>query len=80
MHSASADGLANAVTVKNIMKHLQQFQNIANDPVNKGSRGVLEGYNQCLDYVQNTLSKTGCVVSEAQKIEFSFPFEIVTLT
>jgi hypothetical protein len=59
----SADGLANAVTVKNIMKHLQQFQNIANDPVNKGSRGVLEGYNQCLDYVQNTLSKTGCVLT-----------------
>lgn len=56
----SADGLANAVSVGNIMKHLQAFQNIANAPGNKGSRGVAEGYDQCLDYVRNTLSKTGC--------------------
>ena len=59
---ASADGLANAVSVGNIMKHLQAFQNIANAPGNKGSRGVAEGYDQCLDYVRNTLSKTGCQV------------------
>lgn len=60
--TASAEGLANAVTVPNIMNHLQKFYDIAMKPGNNGSRGVLEGYNDCLEYVRNTLAKTGCVV------------------
>lgn len=56
----SADGLASAVTVKNIMGHLQEFQIIANK---YGNRAVLGGYDASLDYVRTALAKTGCQIS-----------------
>lgn len=66
---ASSEGLANAVTVSNIMGHLREFYKISQKPGNGGSRSVLGGYMDSLNYVRNQLKATGCTVRTRARSE-----------
>jgi PA domain len=64
-HSSSA--VSSLVTVSAIMKHLQQFEAIANAPGNGGSRSVSSpGYEQSAQYVIDELNKSGGFSVERQ--------------
>ncbi|MCD9152814.1 M28 family metallopeptidase [Aeromicrobium duanguangcaii] len=69
--------LTEAVTVNGILKHLRQFQAIAN--ANDGNRASgLPGYEASVNYVTRELEKSGYDVT---KQEFTFPyFEELTPT
>ena len=62
--------LTRAVTVNGILKHLRQFQSIANR--NGGNRASgLPGYDASVDYVTRELERSGYKVT---KQPFTFPF------
>lgn len=65
-----ATKLTKAVTVNRILKHLRQFQSIAN--ANGGTRASgLPGYEASVDYVTRELRRSGYKVT---KQAFTFPF------
>lgn len=65
-----ATKLTKAVTVNGILKHLRQFQAIAN--ANGGNRASgLPGYDASVEYVARELKKSGYKVTVQ---EFTFPF------
>eukprot|EP00002_Diphylleia_rotans_P041132 TRINITY_DN992_c0_g1_i1.p1 TRINITY_DN992_c0_g1~~TRINITY_DN992_c0_g1_i1.p1 ORF type:complete len:485 (+),score=104.96 TRINITY_DN992_c0_g1_i1:58-1512(+) len=49
--------LSDAVSVENIVKHLQKLQEIAYLPESNGSRSILNGFNKSADYVVEMLQK-----------------------
>ena len=57
------------MTVTNIMGHLREFYKISQKPGNGGSRSVLGGYMDSLNYVRNKLKETGCHVRVSFKSE-----------
>ena len=62
--------LRNAVSVKGIMKHESEFQNIAD--ANDGTRAAsTPGYDASAAYVANKLRRTGFIVTEQS---FEFPY------
>jgi len=62
--------LTDAVTVNNMMKHMREFQNIANANENTRASG-LPGHEESADYVAGVLKKAGY---DVQRQTFTFPF------
>ncbi|RLV54765.1 M28 family peptidase [Aeromicrobium phragmitis] len=66
----AAERLTDAVTVNGILRHLRQFQVIANE--NGGNRASgLPGHEASADYIQTQLERAGYEVSRQS---FTFPF------
>ncbi|WP_375003584.1 M20/M25/M40 family metallo-hydrolase [Aeromicrobium sp. CTD01-1L150] len=80
---ADADRLTKAVKVNGVLRHLRQFQTIANRHEGNRASG-LPGYDASVDYVESVLDKAGYDVTR-QTFEFPFfrelsPAELTQLT
>ncbi|WP_205730039.1 M28 family metallopeptidase [Blastococcus sp. TF02-8] len=79
------DKLLSCVTPEGVQKHLQAFQQIADDsddPVYPGSRAAgTDGYADSVEYVAGLLRKAGYTVTlDPVPVSFSFPAELRQLT